>query len=301
MALAPRTRTASEPLQIAGLSPHPAERWTRLKAFLGLDRRTLEAMAATAEVLFRRGPELVEGTYDYLARFPETAAILGWTQEVDRAHLEERRRFFTVWLARTLGLDLSVDFAFYLFEAGKKHAGHGPRKVNVPPAYVVAAIGLVEDAFARFLTEARVPGPVMGPALSGWSRYLHLQLEMMLAGDRVARALDEGEVAVPVHLYGLIGEWVGVRHLEVHVPAGAPFELLLRKLFDYFPRLRDEALEAHWEAGEEGATWVEELRHTYRLRPGWNLLVNGRDVRFHGGLGLPLKEGDRVAVFPPGR
>lgn len=68
---------------------------------------------------WRRRPELVAQTYDYLRHVPETAAILGWEESVDETHLEERRRFFTVWLARTLGLDTSDEFAHYLFRAGK--------------------------------------------------------------------------------------------------------------------------------------------------------------------------------------
>jgi hypothetical protein len=67
----------------------------------------------------------VADTYAYLARVPETAAILGWEDHIDPVFLKERRRFFTIWLARTLGLDTSDEFACYLFRAGTFHAGHG--------------------------------------------------------------------------------------------------------------------------------------------------------------------------------
>lgn len=35
------------------------------------------------------------------------------------------------------------------------------------------------------------------------------------------------------------------------------------------------------------------------LRPDIIVLVNGRNVRFLGGLRTPLKEDDEVAIFPP--
>ena len=57
------------------------------------------------EPLFRRGHELVVGNYDYLLAHHETAVILGWDSGADQEHLAERRRFFTVWLVLTLGLD----------------------------------------------------------------------------------------------------------------------------------------------------------------------------------------------------
>ena len=74
-------------------------------------------------------------TYDYLLRHHETAVVLGWERGADQQHLSERRRFFSVWLARVIGLDLSDDLARYLFRAGQYHAGHGPRQTHVPPVF----------------------------------------------------------------------------------------------------------------------------------------------------------------------
>ncbi len=118
---------------IGGLDPTPEDEWARMRAFLGITDAEIEAMLATVEPLFKRGHELVVGTYDYLLQNPETAAILGWEGGADQAHLSERRRFFTVWLARLLGMDFSTDLARYLFRAGKLHAAHGPRRAHVPP------------------------------------------------------------------------------------------------------------------------------------------------------------------------
>jgi len=122
-----------EELQIEHLLPSPEDRWREMLRFMGWNEETRRAAARSVEILFRRGHELVVQTYEYLRSVPETAAILGWEENVDEAHLEERRRFFTVWLARTLGMDTSDEFACYLFRAGKYHAGHGPRHIHTPP------------------------------------------------------------------------------------------------------------------------------------------------------------------------
>ncbi|NJN97265.1 MAG: hypothetical protein HC875_25860, partial [Anaerolineales bacterium] len=139
--------------ELSGLSPTPTEEWQRMRSFLELGQADLTAMVETVEPLFKRGHELVVGNYDYLLKHHDTAVILGWEQGADPAHLAERRRFFTVWLSRTLGLDLSDDFARYLFRAGQIHAGHGPRQTHVPELYVTGAISLVNATFARFLAE----------------------------------------------------------------------------------------------------------------------------------------------------
>ncbi|MCB0131301.1 MAG: hypothetical protein KDD78_10645, partial [Caldilineaceae bacterium] len=152
---------------IADLEPTPAAEWQRMRTFLAITGPEMEAMLATVEVLFRRGHELVVGTYDYLLHNEETAAILGWERGADETHLAERRRFFTVWLARLLGFDFSDDLANYLFRAGRLHAGHGPRRAHVPPVFVTGSVSMVNAAFARFLAE-EMPGHVAIPqALAG--------------------------------------------------------------------------------------------------------------------------------------
>ena len=188
--------------EIAKLTPSPGEEWQRMREFLGLGRAEIEAMLETIEVLFRRGHELVVGTYDYLLQDTETAAILGWEKGADPAHLAERRRFFTVWLARTLGLDFSNDFAQYLFRAGQLHAAHGPRKTHVPEMYVTGSISLVNAGFARFLSEEMPGHPAVPTALAGWNKVLSLHLNMMQMGYHSALALDSGDFAVKVLLFG---------------------------------------------------------------------------------------------------
>ncbi len=288
-------------MEIQGLPRDPAEEWAFMLRFVGLDNTAKLTMSRSVETLFRRGPELVVDTYNYLSSVPETAAVLGWESGIDEAHLEERRRFFTVWLARTLGMDTSAEFAYYLFGAGKIHAGHGPRRIHVPPAYVTASVGLVQAAFARFMREAQLPADVIAGAMDGWSRYLSIQINQMELGYNVATALDEGDMAVRVTLFGRLRALVGTQEQCVHVNQGAPMREALRKFFAYYPKARAEALERVWHSHEdENSLWVEVVE-AYVPRGGWRILLNGRDVEYEEGLTAALHEGDEIAIFPPGR
>lgn len=185
--ISPKTTTWT----LHDLQPTPEEEWDRLRNFLNLTKSDVNAMLTTVEVLFRRGPELVVGNYDYLLSHHETAAILGWDSGADEAHLAERRRFFTVWLARTLGMDLGHDFARYLFRAGQIHAAHGPRRVHVPERYVTGAVSLVQATFARFLGKEMARHPQVPAALAGWNKVLTLHLHMMLQGYHAAEYSNE--------------------------------------------------------------------------------------------------------------
>lgn len=289
---------------LANLQPAPEEEWERLKAFLGFTPVEREAMLQTVEVLFRRGHELVVGNYDYLLQNHETAAILGWEQGADPEHLAERRRFFTTWLARTLGMDESHDFARYLFWAGQKHAGHGPRRVHVPEVYVIGAASLVTGTFARFLYEEMQSAPELPLALAGWNKTLSLHLHMMLLGYRSARDLEQGELELPVAFFGRLRALAKTSQMALHLNPGQSVEAALRKLFNYYPFLREVVCDTTWEAGERvdenGKPWLV-VEPAYRVRPGWRLLVNGREVVYNGGLERILQAGDELQLFPPGR
>ncbi len=288
-------------MEIQGLPRDPAEEWAFMLRFVGLGEEAKAAMSRSVETLFRRGTELVVNTYDYLSSVPETAAILGWENGVDEEHLEERRRFFTVWLARTLGMDTSEEFAYYLFRAGKIHAGHGPRRIHVPPAYVTASIGLVQATFARFMQEAALPSDVIAGAMDGWSRYLSIQINQMELGYRAATELDRGEVPVRVTLFGRLRALVGTAEQRLRVNKDAPLHEALRKFFAYYPQARAEALERVWHSHEdEEALWVEVVE-AYVPRGGWRILLNGRDVEYEDGLEATLHPQDEIAIFPPGR
>jgi len=147
--LTPSSEAKEFSLELTGLED-PIHMWQRLIAYLGLeDESAIVAMRRTSETLLRDAADFVVGAYDYLASFDETASILGWEQEMEEEHLEERRQFFATWMARAIGVDLSDEFADYLFKAGILHAGHGPRGIHTPPQWVMGAISMVQAHFAE--------------------------------------------------------------------------------------------------------------------------------------------------------
>jgi molybdopterin converting factor small subunit len=297
-------QTKPQGWELSGLQPAPEEEWQRLRYFLSLGQADLSAMLETVEPLFRRGYELVVGNYDYLLKHHETAAILGWERGADPEHLAERRRFFTVWLARTLGLDLSDDFARYLFRAGQLHAGHGPRQTHVPEIYVTGAISLVNATFARFLSE-EMPGAAIVPAaLAGWNKLLSLHLHMMLQGYQSARALESGDFSVKVTIFGQMRQVMGRQELNLTLPAGASMAVALRKLFNYFPQARAEIFDLSWHGGERddasGTPWFV-AQKAYQIKPMWRVLLNGRDLSYSGGPDITVSARDEISIFPPGR
>jgi molybdopterin converting factor small subunit len=289
---------------IQGLDPTPEEEWQRILAFLNIQAQERKAMLATVEALFRRGFELVVDTYDYLLQNPETAAILGWESGADEAHLAERRRFFTLWLARVLGIDLSNELARYLFHAGKLHAGHGPRRTHVFSVYVTASVSLVNAAFARFLSEEMPGDPSTPLALSGWNKLLTAHLHLMQVGYQAALALDSGDFAVNVTFFGKMRQVTGRQELPMHLANGAQMQHSLRKLFNYFPSARPEVLDIEWESDEvldhTGTPWFKPDK-LFRIKSNWRVLLNGKDVSYLQGVETPIYAGDEIHIFPPGR
>jgi molybdopterin converting factor small subunit len=286
------------------LHPTPESAWDSMRSFLSIGRDDIEAMVATVEPLFRNGPDLIAGTYDYLQHNEETAAILGWEGEADPQHLAERRRFFTIWLARLLGFDLSHDFARYLFRAGQKHAGHGPRKVHVPERYVTGSISLINSAFARILHEEMGGDPVVAPALAGWNKLLTLHLHLMLLGYQVAREWDEGDFPLPLQLFGKMRQLAPQPTLHMAVPTSSTLSLVMHRFFNYFPQTRTMICDVAWNEQERddssGRPWLT-VRPSYQVRPDWRILVNGRNARYEAGLETAVRPGDTISIFPPGR
>lgn len=288
-------------LELDRLAPEPAEEWGRMLRFVGWGPAERLAASRSVEALFRRGPELVAQTYDYLRRVPETAAVLGWETDVDEAHLEERRRFFTVWLARTLGLDTSDEFAHSLFRAGQWHAGHGPRRIHTPPEYVTGSMGLVQAAFARFMLEAGLSAAAVAGASAAWNKYLAVQLNQMLLGYRVARELEAGALTVRLRVFGRLRPMIGRVETGVRAAAGDRVAEVLRKFLNYYPQVRAEALDRVWRSEDEAESlWLKTVP-AYRPRAGWRVLLNGRDLLYAGGFAVPVSDGDDLALFPPGR
>ena len=292
----------AEVVQVRGLAPEPAEEWRRLLRFVGWTEADRTAALSSVEPLLRQAPTMVAQTYEHLARVPETAAILGWEGEVNPAELEERRRFFTVWIARTLGTDTSDEFARYLFRGGKLHAGHGLRQTHVPPEYVTAAMGLMQGTFARCLGEAGVPAAALGAATVAWSKYMSVQLDLMLLGYRVARAFDEGSICVPCHIYGRMRPLIGRHDVTIRLHEGGTVEEWLRKFFDYYPEARPVVLNEVWESHDDERSGWRDVAIAYEPHPGWRVLLNGRDVAYvEGGSSHGVRTGDELSLFPPGR
>lgn len=290
--------------QLFNLAPAPEEEWERLQHFLGIGKADFEVMLVTVEPLFRRGHELVVGTYDYLLKHHDTAVILGWEKGANPDHLAERRRFFTVWLARTLGLDLSHEFARYLFRAGQVHAAHGPRQIHVPERYVTGSVSLVNATFAKILMEEMPANPVVPAALASWNKLLSLHLHLMLLGYQAARAWDDGNLPVELTFFGRVRSYTRREKMIMHLPRGSHMETLLVRFFNYFPHMRSDVFDIEWlgqdRLDDDGRTWLV-TEKAYRARRGWRVLLNGRDINFANGLDTIINEGDRVSVFPPGR
>ena len=296
-----RTPTAVENLLLSELASTPAEIWMALQRFAGPSDREQHAMRQTVDVLFQHGYEMVVATYEHLRHVPETAEILGWEQGVDEAHLVERRRFFTIWLARTLSLDLGTDFADYLFQAGQVHAGHGPRHIHTPPLWVTGSMGLVLAAFAEYIRIEHDDVNIVAPALAGWNKYLMMQLNQMHTGYMAARALDAGSFAVPIRAYARVRNVLPHPTMTVQVYKENTVGDLLRKLLGVAPALRDMMLEQSWQTEDvEHDEWPR-VEPVYTLRDGWRVLLNGHDIRYHGGFNQSLSAGDQVDIFPPGR
>ncbi len=295
------TNITAEVLELHNFMPEPGEEWQRMLGFVALGREDKLAMSCSAETLLQRAHELVVNTYDYLRSVPETAAILGWEEGVDEAHLEERRRFFTIWLTRTLGLDTGDEFAEYLFRAGKLHAGHGPRQIHTPPAYVTASIGLVLASFATYMSEAGLSAAVIAGAMAGWNKYLMVQLHLMLLGYQAAMDMEQGSQRLQITLFGRLREIVGHRELSLVVEEGGEISEVLRKFFNYHPQVRSEALERVWQSDDERDSLWMEVVLAYRPRPGWRVLLNGRNVAYDWGFGKIVSDGDTISIFPPGR
>ncbi len=292
-----------ELMELTGLMPHPVDEWERMLRFVSLTKEDKSAMVTTVETLLRAAPKLVEDTYNYLQSVPETAAVLGWEQGFDLAHLQERRRFFTLWVARTIGMDFGADFAMYMFRAGRLHAGHGPRAIHVPETYVTGSIGLVQAAFAAAIASEMQDAAIVARALAGWGKYLAVQLNQMTMGYRAARAVDSGAIPVQFSVFGRLRPLVGRNEMTVRAGDGACVSEILRKFFDYAPQTRSEALDRVWRdavPSKPDSLWPE-IVPVYLPKSNWRVLLNGRELRYNGGLGVPVRAGDQVALFPPGR
>ena len=279
----------------------PAETWDTLLRFSGPLHAEQEAMRATVDTLFKRGYELVVATYDHLKRFPETAEILGWQDGTDEVHIAERRRFFAIWLARTLSMDFGTQFGDYLFYAGKVHAGHGSRHIETPSMWITGSVGLIIGVFADFIREAQHPTDETALALSGWNKYLLIQLNQMQVGYDVGKQLLDGEHSIEIKAYAMVRHNWGRETLTVHFRQGHTVADVLRKTLDFSPKLREVMFDIGWEEVEQDQDLWMRVRKVYHLREGWRVQLNGKNLAFNGGFNQAIQPDDQITLFSPGR
>lgn len=289
-------------LLVRGVRETPSETWDTLLRFSGPDEAEKQAMLQTVDTLFQRGHELVVGVYEHLRNFPETAEVLGWQIQLDEVHLAERRRFFTIWLARTLSMDYGSQFADYLFHAGKVHAAHGKRRIETPSMWITGSVGLITGAFAKFIADAnQFTAEQTALALSGWNKYLLVQLNQMHIGYEAGCELNAGTQKIEVKTYAMVRHHLGLEQVTIYCGEGAIVADILRKLLNFAPELRHIMFDPAWESNDaDKDLWLRVEKH-YQLREGWRVQLNGKNLTFHGGFDQKAQSGDLITLFSPGR
>lgn len=292
------------PWHLSKLDPLPQDEWDHMLKFLNLSTDEISCMRSSVEVLLKHSQQFVVDNYQYLAEFPETAAILGWESGVDETHLADRRRFFAIWVARLLGMDFSHDLANYLFLAGQYHAGHGPRQIHVPSVYVNGATSHTLAYFGKVLNQEKPTDPGNVFALSGWGKVLGVHLQMMLSGYQSAMAIMDGSMEIKVRLFSKIRALLKRTAITIHLPPESTIIDLLTRFFNYFPQIRSVALDVDWDShtidDAVGNPWTHVTAH-YTPKPGWRILINGFDMNYLPPDQRKLNPKDVIDIFPPGR
>ncbi len=85
-----------------------------------------------------------------------------------------------------------------------------------------------------------------------------------------------------VRLYATLRPIVGGPTLQLETEPGASVRTLLDEMIARYPAMQAELFDG------EG-----------RLHNNIHVFVNGRDVRYLGGLDIPIPEGASVRIFPP--
>lgn len=296
----PPSRAGWQDWQLAEMRLEPDEEWQRMREFVRFGEDDVQAITRMIEPLVKHQHAVVEGIYEHLQRDHEMALILGWENRPDDEQLGERRRALTLWLSRTIGLDLGDDFAYYLFDIGQRYAGYGPGEVRVPERYVIGMMSLIYAGFLDVLVKELPVDEPLCRALLAWNKLLNMQTALVLAGYHSACELTAGDNAVRVSLLGAIRETAGTREVTVHVPDGSCVETVLRRLFEFRPQLRGHVLNSQWVEGSrdvETRTPTLVVQKGYTLQPGRRVMLNGRDLATHGGPTAAVKDGDEIGVY----
>lgn len=85
---------------------------------------------------------------------------------------------------------------------------------------------------------------------------------------------------VRVRYFAVLRQFLG-KEMEIEFPEGTTIRKLLEQLLEMAPGMRSELFDA-----------------TGELRDHVNILKNGRNIHFMGGMDTALEEGDVIAIFP---
>jgi molybdopterin synthase sulfur carrier subunit len=88
--------------------------------------------------------------------------------------------------------------------------------------------------------------------------------------------------SIKIRVFATLRELLGTKGFEIEAPVEDVGNLIQFIAERFQPSFKDTLLD------EEG-----------RVRKGYSILVNGRDINFLQGLGTKLEDGDIIAIFPP--
>lgn len=170
-------------IDVAGMKADPAVRLATLESFVGFGPEDRAALRDSVKVLGPGLPGLLDAVYEHLLAHDDTRRFfLGSTSKVDPDYLALRKEHLTSWLlgvAVNRGSD--ADFARWLVEIAKHHAGSGPGSRRVPPRWMVGLTGWLQAAIAGALFDAGIADQAdLRRYLVAWNRFLIVQLEMFL-------------------------------------------------------------------------------------------------------------------------
>jgi molybdopterin converting factor small subunit len=111
----------------------------------------------------------------------------------------------------------------------------------------------------------------------------------------------EGEHSTVIKAYAMVRHNWGQDTLTVHFRQGDTVADVLRKTLDFSPKLRDVMFDPTWEEVEDDRdSWMRLKKH-YRLREGWRVQLNGKNLTFNGGFDQVIQPDDQITLFSPGR
>ncbi len=93
---------------------------------------------------------------------------------------------------------------------------------------------------------------------------------------------DRGVIKTTVRLFATFKQITNKREIEFELEEGATVQQLLEVLFDQYSALQDKIFDDN----DELRQWIQ-------------ILKNGRNIKYLGGIETILTDGDVISVFPP--